>query len=242
MKRDILHHLTTWRSHVYRKPLIIRGARQVGKSWVVQEFGKQFKHFVAINFEKTPAAKEIFAGDLDVSLLIERLALYAHQKIIPGETLLFLDEIQECPNALRALRYFKEELPGLHVIAAGSLLDFALEKIGTSVGRIQFMYLYPLSFSEFLTVHGRDDLRKYIKTQPNDLVIHRQIMDYLKNYFWLGGMPAVVNAWLEQRDPELCHEIQDEILETYQQDFHKYAAKKQIIYLNKVFAAIPVNG
>lgn len=239
MKRDIFAHLTTWRSHPYRKPLILRGARQVGKSWVIDEFGKQFSRYVAINFEKTPEAGEIFSGDLSAANILEKISLFSHQKIMSGETLLFLDEIQECPNAIRALRYFKEELPELHVIAAGSLIDFALKQIGIPVGRVQFMYLFPLSFSEFLTVNDRDDLRQYIFTEKIDPVIHRQILDYLKNYFWLGGMPAVVQAWLTQRDPQLCHEIQDEIIQAYQQDFHKYATEKQITYLNKVFTAIP---
>jgi len=239
MKRDFLIHLREWRTHPYRKPLIIRGARQVGKSWVVEEFGKQFPYFISINFEENQPAQDIFSGDLDVNQLLEKLSLYAHQKIIPGETLLFFDEIQECPNAIRALRYFKEKRPELHLIAAGSLLDFILEKIGLPVGRVQFMYLYPLSFSEFLTVNNRDDLREYILKQQIDPVIHQKILEYLRHYFWLGGMPAVVHAWLERRDPKLCHEIQDEILDAYQQDFHKYTSERQIPYLNKVFASIP---
>lgn len=239
MKRDILKQLSAWCEHPYRKPLILRGARQVGKSWAINEFGKQFKRFVSVNFEKTPDAQEIFRGDLSAEHILEKLSLFTHEKIVPGECLLFFDEIQECPDAIRALRYFKEELPALHVIAAGSLIDFVLKKIGVPVGRVQFMYLYPLSFSEFLTVNDRDDLRQYILTQQVDPIIHRQILDYLKNYFWLGGMPAVVSAWLNNRDPQLCHEIQDEIIEAYQQDFHKYASDKQIPYLSKVFAAIP---
>ncbi len=211
----------------------------MGKSWVVEEFGKQFAQFITINFEQDRQAHHIFAGNLDITSLLEKLSLYTYQKIIPGETLLFFDEVQECPDALRALRYFKEEMPELHVITAGSLIDFTLEKIGVPVGRVQFMYLFPLSFSEFLTVHGREDLREYIKIGQVDPVIHQSILEYLKNYFWLGGMPAVVNAWLEQRNPQICQEIQDEILQAYQQDFQKYATEKQIIYLNKVFSSIP---
>jgi uncharacterized protein len=239
MKRDILPRLREWRSHPYRKPLILRGARQVGKSWIVEEFSKEFPLFVVINFEKIPQIHEIFVQDLTPTVLLEKLALYAHQKIIPGQTLLFFDEIQECLNAIRALRYLKEEVPDLHVIAAGSLIDFALEKIGVPVGRIQFMYLFPLSFGEFLSVNNRDDLREYIKTQRIDPIIHNSILEYLKNYCWLGGMPAVVNAWIKHGDPQFCHEIQDEILDSYQQDFNRYAESKQIIYLNKIFTAIP---
>lgn len=239
MKRDILHDLKTWFSHPYRKPLILRGARQVGKSWAINEFAKQFENYVSINFESARAAHEIFASNLNAASILEKLAFYTHQKIIPGKTLLFFDEVQECPNALLSLRYFKEECPELHVIAAGSLIDFILQQIGMPVGRVQFMYLYPLSFAEFLTVNDRDDLREFILTQKVDAVTHKNILDYLKIYCWLGGMPAVVEAWLDQRDPALCHEIQDEIIDAYQQDFHKYASDRQISYLSKVFMSIP---
>lgn len=239
MQRTIFKDLITWKNHPYRKPLILRGARQVGKSWVVNEFGKQFPSFVSINFEKSKAANTIFAGDLTADKLLENLALFTRQKIIPGETLLFLDEIQVCPAALLALRYFKEECPDLHVIAAGSLIDFVLNNVGMPVGRVQFLYLHPLSFSEFLIVNGRNDLCEAIISQSIDPVIHDIIMDYLKTYFWLGGMPAVVQAWLEHRNPVLCQELQDQIIDAYSQDFHKYASDRQIPYVTKVFASIP---
>jgi len=239
MKRDIIQELNAWKNHSYRKPLILRGARQVGKSWIVNAFGESFKHFVTINFEKAKNAHAVFAGDLNIDTLLKNLALYTHQKIIPGETLLFLDEIQACPAAVQALRYFKEECPLLHVIAAGSLIDFILDEVGMPVGRVQFLYLYPLSFTEFLTVNQRDDLRQVILSRDVNPVIHKQILDYLKTYFWLGGMPAVVSAWLEKKDPNLCQEIQDEIIDAYSQDFHKYASDKQIPYVSKVFNSIP---
>jgi predicted AAA+ superfamily ATPase len=239
MKRDILNDFALWRSHPYRKPLILRGARQVGKSWAVKEFSKQFEHFVSINFESAQSAHEIFAGDLNTAIILEKLAFYTHQKIIPGKTLLFFDEVQECPNALLSLRYFKEECPELHIIAAGSLIDFVLHEIGMPVGRVQFMYLYPMSFGEFLTVNDREDLRQYILTQAVDAVTHKNLLEYLKVYYWLGGMPAVVEAWLNNRDPVLCHEIHDEIIDAYQQDFHKYATDRQIPYLSKTFMGIP---
>src|SRR5262249_19371778 len=154
-------------------------------------------------------AHEIFKGDLHIKAILEKLAFYTHQKIIPGKTLLFFDEVQECPNALLSLRYFKEECPELHVIAAGSLIDFILQDIGMPVGRVQFMYLFPLSFGEFLTVNDREDLRQYILTQKVDAVTHKNLLEYLKTYCWLGGMPAVVEAWLSRHDPTLCHEIHD---------------------------------
>src|SRR3989338_5748268 len=196
MYRDLLSELREWRPHLLRKPLIIRGARQVGKSWLVREFGKSFSSFVEINFEKEKDARAFFDGDIKIGQILERLSLYSGKQVIPGETLLFLDEIQDCENAITALRYFKEELPELHVIAAGSLVEFALEKIGTPVGRVQFLYLYPMSFGEFLQAQGRGDFREYIKACKVDPVIHSQILDLLKTYSWLGGMPAVIKAWM----------------------------------------------
>lgn len=239
MYRDLLLELNAWRQHPLRKPLILRGARQVGKSWLVREFGKSFSSFVEINFEKEKDAKTFFAGDIKVDELLERLSLYSGKKIVPGETLLFLDEIQDCENAITALRYFKEELQELHVIAAGSLVEFALEKIGTPVGRIQFLYLHPLSFGEFLLALGKTDFRECIKTGRVNPVIHKQILELLKTYMWVGGMPAVVKAWLDHKDAKICQDAQDEIIGTYRQDFSKYARKRQIDNVAMVFDAIP---
>ena len=239
MHRDLLIKFNAWRIHPLRKPLILRGARQVGKSWLVREFGKNFSSFVEINFEKEKETKSFFSGDINIKELLERLSLYSGKKIIAGETLLFLDEIQDCENAVTALRYFKEDMPGLHVIAAGSLIEFALEKIGTPVGRIQFFYLYPMSFGEFLVALERNDLRSCILSGKVEPVIHKQLLDLLKTYMWLGGMPAVVKAWLEHRDAKICQEAQDEIIETYRQDFSKYARKRQVENVAVVFDAIP---
>jgi predicted AAA+ superfamily ATPase len=175
-------------------PLILRGARQVGKSWLANRLAKHFPHFIELNFDADEEACRLFTGNPDINHLLEKLSLYAGKKIEPGKTLLFLDEIQECPAALKMLRYFKEKCPELHVTAAGSLLDFLLEKIGIPVGRVQFLYCYPLSFGEFLTVSGRSDLREYIKSKEIDRVIHLQLLELLKTYMWLGGMPAVVDA------------------------------------------------
>jgi len=239
MKRDLLSHLETWAKHPLRKPLILRGARQVGKSWVVAELGKQFDSYIEINFEKDKSAINLFEGDIHIPQLVEKISLYTGKKLEPGKTLLFLDEIQESQSALLALRYFKEELPDLHIIAAGSLIDFALEKSGMPVGRVQFMYLHPLSFCEFLVALGREDLRIYIEQQQIDKILHLKILELLRTYLWLGGMPAVVDAWLSYHDVSLCQELQNEIITAYSQDFHKYAREKQIEYVEKIFAAVP---
>ncbi len=240
MKRDLLNKLVEWGKNPARKPLILRGARQVGKSWLVREYAKQFDSFVEINFEKEKKAKMWFEGDLDVASLINTISLHKDKKITMGTTLLFFDEAQECENVLRVLRYFKEELPQLHVIAAGSLLDFAIDKIGLPVGRIQFLHLYPLSFNEFLTALGRDDLRRYIAEKQNEMTLHEKLLDLLKTYMWLGGLPEVVNQWLNTGDPRICQSIQDDIIETYMQDFHKYAKDRQIPYVSMLFERIPL--
>jgi len=239
MKRDLIQQLNDWRNDHTRKPLILRGARQVGKSWLVDEFAKSFTSFVKINFEKQPEAASFFEGDINIPTLLEKISLYTGKKVIPGETLLFLDEVQMCERAIIALRYFKEELPELHVIAAGSLIDFSLKNIGMPVGRVQFMYLHPLSFGEFLTAIGKQELREYVKKGEVDPVLHNKLIEEVGTYFWLGGMPAVVHSWLTHKDLQTCLNLQDEIILSYKQDFEKYASGKLIDKVEIVFNAIP---
>ncbi|MBS0352160.1 MAG: ATP-binding protein [Proteobacteria bacterium] len=239
MKRDLLRNLEAWKSHPLRLPLILRGARQVGKSWLIKEFGNQFKHYVALNFEKDKDACTLFPESIQIESIVQQIGYYSGQVIEPGKTLLFLDEIQECPNALRALRYFKEDLPQLHVIAAGSLLDFMIEKLGLPVGRVQFLYLYPLSFAEFLTALGREDLREMLMSAFPQAAIHKQLLEMVKLYSLIGGMPAVVSAWLQYENALYCQEVQDAIINTYRQDFNKYAHSNQIEYVSLLFDKIP---
>lgn len=239
MYRECLKELEAWRTSPARKPLLLRGARQVGKSWLAREFAKQFKCFIEINFEKKPDAKQFFADNLELPELLEKLELYTNKKIVPDETLFFFDEIQECPRAIIALRYFKEERPDLFVMAAGSLIDFTLEEIGMPVGRIQFLYLYPLSFREFLIAQDRTDLCDYIAKQKIDPVFHQQLLEQVKTYFWLGGMPAVVELWLKERNPALCQQVQEEIITSYKQDFSRYKHPAKIEHLDRIFEAIP---
>lgn len=241
MQRDRLKDLENWRVDKYRKPLLLRGCRQVGKSWLIREFGKQFDNFIEINFEKNKLIAQYFSTDLSIDILLEKLSIIYQTKIEPGKTLLFFDEIQACEGALQSLRYFKEDKPEIHIIAAGSLLDFALNKLGIAVGRIQFMHLYPLSFGEYLTVMGLQPLREFLFKQENDPVISQQLTEQLKNYMWLGGMPAVIEAWITDRSSSICQTIQDEIIESYQIDFHKYAKQHEIPHVSKVFEAIPTH-
>lgn len=239
MHRDRLNDLMAWRTDPYRKPLIIKGCRQVGKSWLVREFGKQFESFIEINFEKNKSIHQYFSTDLKIDVILEKISILEHKKIEVGKTLVFFDEIQACEGALHSLRYFKEDMPELHIIAAGSLLEFALNKIGIPVGRVQFMHVYPLSFAEYLTNLGYQDLRDYLFKKENDSVLHQKLLDHLKNYMWLGGMPAVIDAWINDRNSIVCQNIQDEIIESYQIDFHRYATQREIPHVTKVFEKIP---
>ena len=235
MQRRLMQTLIEWKTHPLRNPLIIRGARQVGKSYLVNKLGETFVNCVVINFDRDKKIKKLFQGSLDPKILISELSAYTEQRIIPGETLLFFDEAQECPETLQSLRYFKEEMPALHVIAAGSLLDFALEKIGLPVGRVQFLFLHPFSFGEYLIAMGKTELnavRDKIDISP---ALHEKLLEEMRHYAWLGGMPAVLDAWREHRDAKFCQDIQDRIIVAYRQDFEKYAKKHEISHLNAIF-------
>lgn len=231
--------LIQWSTSTARAPLLLRGARQVGKSSLVKEFGKRFTHYIEINFEKEPSLQQLFAGDIHISILLEKISLYKNVSIVPGETLLFIDEIQECEAAINYLRYFKEEYPQLHVIAAGSLLDFKLKSIGLPVGRVDFLFLTPLSFSEYLGACGQTALRQYLFKKENDPVLQTQLQELLRTYVWLGGMPEVVQAWISHQEVALCQRLQDRLLLAYQGDFQKYAKDNQLPYVEKIFTAIP---
>lgn len=239
MKRDLIKELNGWKTDPLRKPLIMKGARQVGKSWLVREFGKSFESFVEINFEKDKDTKQFFEGNINIDNLLEKLSLFSGTTITPSKTLLFLDEIQECENAISYLRYFKEEKPELHVIAAGSLIDFSLEKIGTPVGRVQFLHLYPISFGEYLTALGKNQLRNHLILNIKEPIMHVELLNILKDYMWLGGMPAVIKTWLDFKNASTCQKLQDEIINAYRQDFEKYAKKRQVEHVATVFDAIP---
>ena len=243
MKRLVENKLDEWKRNKRRKPLLIRGARQVGKTYIVRQFGKKFKSFSEINFELLHDARDIFKADLKPDRIIRDLSLLTETTIVSGETLLFLDEIQEAPEAIKALRYFFEFMPELHVIAAGSLLEFQIEKIGVPVGRISMMYMYPLSFREFLTA-GRND--KYLpvidgifKNRNINPAIHNRLLRLLGEYIAVGGMPEAVHCWIEANDFQECSLIHKSLVETYRQDFYKYAKKHQIKYIDRLFNEIP---
>lgn len=240
MKRLIDWHLRTWKDSARRKPLLLRGARQVGKTYAVRALGAHFDSIVEINFELLPEAKTIFDSDLMPQRIIWELGLLTKKTITPGKTLLFLDEIQGAPQVILALRYFYELMPDLHVIAAGSLLDFAIEKVGLPVGRVDTLYIYPLSFIEFLAAMNQPlFIDAIVQAQPLSKIIHMELLSLLKQYLAIGGMPEVVYEWANTKNPTTVHEVQRQLIETYRQDFPKYAKKYEIKYVETLFNQIP---
>ncbi len=242
-KRIIDLHLDKWKNDRFRKPLILRGARQVGKTYAVRRLGQEFESFVEVNFEKLREAVLLFEKDLSPEKLILDLSLLLKTPIIPGKTLLFFDEVQEAPRAILALRYFFEEMPALHLIAAGSLLEFAIEKVGVPVGRISMLYMYPLSFMEYLVASGNQLIAHKILNHPHNSSmeepIHSRILDFVGEYLSIGGMPEAVTRWIQTKDPALSLDVLHQIAATYRQDFEKYARKAQVKYLEQLFRQIP---
>jgi len=214
-----------------RKPLLLRGARQVGKSSAVRHFGKEFQFFAEVNLERHKTVKTFFQGDIDIRLIVQKIAIYINVPIEEGKTLLFLDEIQECPEAIMALRFFKEDYPGLHVIAAGSLLEFTLQELPTfGVGRIHTLFMYPMTFDEFLNANNENGLismKKQADSQhPLDAAFHEKLIEYFRIYLLVGGMPEAVLAWIKTHNFNQCSHIQEDIILTYEDDFSKY--KKRV--------------
>lgn len=243
MKRLIDKYLVEWKSSAIRKPLLLRGARQVGKTYAVRELGKTFQDFVEINFESNEKAKIIFEKDLDAKRILEEVSILIGKQIIPGKTLLFLDEVQAYPQSITSLRYFSETFPELHVIAAGSLIDFAIQEVGVPVGRVSFMYMYPMSFIEFLLATEQNLIVDKIlsndhQTPLND-AIHSKILSLLGQYLAIGGMPEVVNCWHTEKSFLDCMVIQNRLIDGYKFDFNKYAKKHQVKYLNLLLSHIP---
>ena len=243
MERSIDYHLNQWLIEDGRKPLLLRGARQVGKTYAVRHLGKKTPHFIEINCEIINC-KPVFEKDLDPQRILRDLSLLVGQRIVPGETLLFIDEVQEAPRAILALRYFYEMMPELQVIAAGSLLDFALEKVGIPVGRVDSMYMYPLSWLEFLL--AKEETLVYNLLANNALTatslsesVHTKFLALLGEYLALGGMPEVVSEWTKTGDPQRCFKVQQSLVNAYRQDFEKYANKYEIKYVEILFNQVP---
>jgi uncharacterized protein len=244
MKRDRTSFLLEWLQLSLRKPLVIRGARQVGKTWLIRDFAElQGKQLIELNFEKRPDFVSLFSSNDPVEIL-NFIALSQGIKIDPANIILFLDEIQTAPHLLAKLRWFAEDMPELPVIAAGSLLDFALaqHEFNMPVGRISYMYLGPLSFEEFLDAVGQDELRVYLQSYECHShipeAIHLQLMKHIKEFLIIGGMPAAVSTWITKKNPESVSQIHFDLLATYRDDFAKYNGRIKIDYLEDVMSSI----
>lgn len=229
-ERIIDKYLSDWAAKEDHKPLLLRGARQVGKSTAIRHLGETFRNYVEINFERHPEYKILFDGNLDVKRIVSQMTVMSGTAITEGDTLLFLDEIQACPNALMALRFFKEDMPALHVVSAGSLLEFALDELPTfGVGRIHSMYMYPMTFDEFLLANGERLLMverdSASSREPLIAPFHDKLIQMLRTYMIIGGMPEVVAKWVSTNNFLQCQELQDDIIFGYEDDFPKYRKK-----------------
>ncbi len=241
--RNIDKHLLEWKKENNHKPLLLRGARQVGKSSAIRQLGKSFKYFVEVNFERDKEITSIFKGNLKPKEIASRLSAFYGIPIIPDETLLFFDEIQACHEAIHSLWFFYEDYPELHVIAAGSLLEFALKKMTSfGVGRVRSLFMYPMSFDEFLFANGNTAWveAKQNSTPDNPIfdALHSKLVESFRNYLLVGGMPEAVSNWIETGDYLRCQQIQDDIMLTYEDDFSKYEEKIEPMLLRQTLHSI----
>ena len=243
MYRAAIEALNKWKSKGIRKPLIIRGARQVGKTWLMKEFGKTaFEQTVYISFDNNQRMKALFSADLDITRLITGIELYAGHKIDPSKTLIIFDEVQEVPAALTSLKYFDENAPEYQIICAGSLLGVALHQ-GTSfpVGKVEFLDLYPLSFAEFLQAMGKEQFVSLLEQGDFAMAatFKQEYTDLLKHYYYVGGMPEAVLSFATNRDFNEAREIQQRILAAYEQDFSKHAPNEIVPRIRMLWNSIP---
>jgi len=227
MKRDLYKSLFNWKNAPNRKPLILQGARQVGKTWLMKEFGKnEFEQVVYLNFESSERLKSLFVPDFDIKRILSIIEIEVNHKIRPDQTLLIFDEIQEAEKGLTALKYFCEQAPEYYLVAAGSLLGVSLQK-NTSfpVGKVDFLRMYPLSFFEFLENAGQSLLKEHLEAQNWRVIeaFHDKLVDLLRLYYFIGGMPEAVNSYINHNDLREVRSIQEKILIGYENDFAKYA-------------------
>lgn len=244
MKRNISNVLVSWKDSTSRKPIIIRGARQVGKTYSIKEFGSEhFSNVVTLDFERDRSLAVIFEKDLDPKKIIFDLEIHTGSRIVPGETLLFFDEIQACERALMSLRYFYEEMPQLHVIAAGSLLEFAMSHISFPVGRVSFEWMRPMTFKEFLIACNKEILAENIPSvfmqKPLSETLHNSLLEQLRLYFIVGGMPEAVKKFVETGSASAVKKVHDDIIYSYIQSLVKYDSKTDIESLEQIIKVIP---
>ena len=244
MRRLILSTLKDWILTENHKIILLRGARQVGKTYIVRELAKDFDYYLEVNFEKNPDIIQFFDQNLDPIRICTNLSAYYGIPVVDGKTLLFFDEIQSCPKAIQSLRFFYEARPGLHVIAAGSLLEFAMEELTSyGVGRIRSIYIYPMSFDEFLMANNEDaliDLKKNAShVSPLNPAFHEKLKDYLKRFLIIGGMPEVVKTFIgNSSNINLVQNVLSDITTSYNDDFAKYKSRVPVLRLREIFASV----
>jgi len=240
-----MESLCAWKGEIKRKPLLLMGARQVGKTFVLKKFGaEEYVNTIYLNFEDNPRLCKLFDASLTPKIILKALTIEMNAEIIAGRTLLIFDEVQECPNALNSLKYFCEEAPEQHIVAAGSLLGVKLAHIkGFPVGKVQFLTLYPLSFLEFLEALNEVRLKDFIEDlksiEPLPPNLHEKILTHFKEYLFVGGMPEAVAEYITSQNLSKVREIQTAILNAYSLDFAKHAPKEHIMKINQVWNSIP---
>ena len=243
MRRKAMEQLCGWKDAPGRKPLILRGARQVGKTWLMKEFGKEkFRDTVYVNFDSNPEMAALFDGRLDIPRLISGLQIHAGKKILPRETLLIFDEIQEVPRALSSLKYFCEDAPEYAVISAGSMLGVALHAgTGFPVGKVEFLDLYPMSFTEFVEAADGGKLAELLRNGDWPLItaFKSRFAELLRSYYFIGGMPEAVKTFIDENDFYAVRKVQENILTAYEQDFSKHAPPVTVARIRMVWQSIP---
>lgn len=241
MKRDAIKYLYEWKSRANHKPMIVRGARQVGKTWLMRAFAEEaYDRYVYVNFEDNELIRNVFERDFDIERIILALQV-ATGEMIDRDTLIIFDEIQEAPKGLTALKYFYEKAPEYSILAAGSLLGISMhEAVSFPVGKVEFMDLYPLSFREFLNALGQSQLVTVLEKEDWELIslFHNKLVEYLKIYYFVGGMPGVVMEYLDTKDFNRVRVVQQEILNAYDNDFSKYAPNKEVPRLRMVWRSV----
>ena len=244
MKRFILERLIKWKESKYRKPLILKGARQIGKTYILQQFGKENYEGVAyFNFDHDEDLYNLFDNTKDPKRILEQLSFIYGKAIIPGKTLIIFDEIQECPEALNSLKYFQEEANEYHIVCAGSLLGIRLSHTSFPVGKVDFLNMYPMTFSEFLIADNCENLVEYMKSLKSveeiPQIFFKQIEEKLKAYFIVGGMPEAVKVWVNEKDIELVNKVQENILKAYESDFSKHTSNSEANKISLIWNSIP---
>ena len=244
MKRFILEELIKWKESKYRKPLILKGARQIGKTYILKQFGEENYEGVAyFNFDHDEDLYNLFENTKDPKRILEQLAFIYGKAIIPEKTLIIFDEIQECPNALNSLKYFQEEANEYHIVCAGSLLGIRLSHTSFPVGKVDFLNMYPMTFSEFLIADKCENLVEYMKSikkiENIPDIFFKQLEEKLKAYFIIGGMPEAVQIWVNEKNMELVNNVQENILKAYESDFSKHTQNSEANKISLIWNSIP---